>query len=376
MGGSNSGFCLRWLAGPAFLAAFLGLGCSADGATGGAGTPLQPGTMGTAGAAAIGPGTPAGDPTGTTALPTGSPPATGGNAGSAPSPMDALDASAPLTPPDATPTEPGEPCSGKPGAPGTNMRSVMNGTLNRTFLVHVPPTVDPNAPVPILFAHHGFTMTGQTMHDLTGFEAVADREGFVAVFPDGGGAAPWNVGTGICGVGAFVGGTEDDLGFVEKMLDDIAEDQCIDRTHVFLTGFSMGGYFANHVGCQKSDLVRAVAPHSGGTYAADCPGGPIPVLLLHGTGDALISPMCGTQARDLWVQRNGCSTDFDMVPVMGGHCERHKGCPEHGQVTLCLFDGMAHGWAGASQQGATGFYGGGQQFENATELVWKFFSEQ
>jgi polyhydroxybutyrate depolymerase len=304
---------------------------------------------------------------------------TDGVAGGSPSPTDTL-GEMPVDGSDEVPIEPALPppaaCTGMPGAPGTNTRTVMNGALNRTFIVHVPPGLDPNTPVPVLFAFHGFTMSGQVMHDLTAFTAIADREGFIAVFPDGGGAAPWNVGTGICGVGAVVGGTEDDLGFLEKMIDAVAADQCIDRERVFVTGFSMGGYFSNHVGCQKSGVVRAVAPASGGTYMGDCPGGPMPVLLLHGMGDALIAPLCGTQARDLWVQRNGCSTEFDSVPVMGGHCEQHRGCPPGGQVTLCLFDSMAHGWAGASQQGATGFYGGGTQFENATELVWKFFSEQ
>lgn len=316
---------------------------------------------------------------GTSGMPPASDPSLGGmaGAGAAPSPADTLgampgDAAGPM------PTDPAAPaaCAGMAGAPGTNARSVMNGTLNRTFLVHVPPTLDPNTPAPILFAFHGFTMTGQIMHDLTAFTTVADREGFIAVFPDGGGGAPWNVGTGICGVGAIVAGAEDDLGFLDKMVESVAADQCVDRERVFVTGFSMGGYFSNHVGCQKADSIRAIAPASGGTYAGDCAGGPLPVLLLHGTSDALISPMCGTQARDLWVVRNGCSTEFDMLPVTGGHCERHKGCPAGGQVTLCLFDGMAHGWAGASQQGPTAFYGGGTQFENATELVWKFFAEQ
>ncbi|MDH5673933.1 MAG: hypothetical protein OEZ06_17380 [Myxococcales bacterium] len=271
-----------------------------------------------------------------------------------------------------TPSPAGAPCTGKPGAPGTNSHSVMNGALNRTYIVHIPESLDPNAAAPVLFVHHGFTMSGQVMVDLTGFKGIADREGFIAVFPDGAGATPWNVGTGVCGVGGAVAGVEDDFGFVDKMLDAIEADHCVDRERVMTTGFSMGGYFSNHIGCQEGgSKIRAIAPHSGGTYSGDCSGAPLPVMLLHGTGDALITPDCGTGARDLWVQRNGCSSEFETRPVMGGHCEWHNGCPEGGQVVMCLFDGMAHAWAGAPQ----GLYGSGPAFDDASELIWDFFKQ-
>jgi polyhydroxybutyrate depolymerase len=275
------------------------------------------------------------------------------------------------------PSSSAEPCTGKSGAPGDSTRMVMNGTLNRRFIVHIPASADPNQPLPVLFVHHGFTMTGQIMKDITGFDAIADSERFIAVYPDGGSAAPWNVGTGICGVGGLVAGVEDDFAFVRKMLESIEADQCVDHGRVFTTGFSMGGYFSNHMGCQNGkSLVRAVAPHSGGTYPGTCPGAPLPVMIVHGTADGLITPNCGTGARDLWVQRNGCSTEFDMRPVMGGRCEWYKNCPAGGQVVYCAFEGMAHGWAGAPTTGANGFYGGGMQFQSASRLIWDFFKEQ
>jgi polyhydroxybutyrate depolymerase len=156
------------------------------------------------------------------------------------------------------------------------------------------------------------------------------------------------------------------------MVANFEADQCLDRQHVFVTGFSMGGYFSHNIGCQKGNsLVRAIAPHSGGTYPGDCPGAPLPVMILHGTGDALSTPDCGTGARDLWVQRNGCSSEFESRPVMGGHCEWYMGCPEHAQLVFCAFDNMAQGWAGG-----TGLYGGGTQYQSATQLVWDFFKQQ
>jgi polyhydroxybutyrate depolymerase len=273
-------------------------------------------------------------------------------------------------------------CSGKSGAPGLANRSVQVGGVTRTFERYIPATLDPNQPVSVVMAFHGFTMSGDIMRQLTNFSALADTENFVVVYPDGAGVDPWNVGTNVCGAGAFVSGTSDDIGFMKAMLDDIEAVQCIDRSRVFTTGFSMGGYFANHAGCTAPELTRAIAPHSGGTEGTptapidDCVKGPKPVIILHGTGDLLIDPNCGKAARDMWAKHNGCDATTDSVAVKGGHCEYSRNCPANGKVVLCLFDNMPHGWAGAANTGPTGLYGGGTQYEDATTLIWNFFKSQ
>src|SRR5262249_44991251 len=160
---------------------------------------------------------------------------------------------------------------------------------------YIPTTLNPNVPARVVFVHHGFTMSGEIMRTLTNYQALADQDGFVVAFPDGVGTT-WNAGTGVCGAGGFSSGTADDFGFVAAMLEDLAADQCIDRPHVFLTGFSMGGYFSNHIGCKRPDLVTAVAPHSGGGPPAGCVPGPKPVMIIHGTADPLITYTCGVQA--------------------------------------------------------------------------------
>lgn len=196
-------------------------------------------------------------------------------------------------------------CSGKPGAPGTTTR-MYNG---RAYIVHVPPNASANSALPVVFAFHGAGGQGSDM-----------------------------LGTGL----------------------DILGD--IDRERVFATGFSMGGYFSHHIGCQRGgSLVRAVAPHSGGTYAGQCPGAPVPVLVLHGDSDPLINVRCAEQARDLWVERNGCAEDVDVIDVMGGRCEWHRACPANGDVVLCTFDGLEHNWAFPPD------------YDHSSLLLWAFF---
>jgi polyhydroxybutyrate depolymerase len=268
-------------------------------------------------------------------------------------------------------------CSGKLGSPGETDRTIEVEGQSRRFIVHIPDDLDPSVPAPIVFVHHGFTMGGNVMIGLTGFAEVADREGFIAVFPYGEGTNPWNVGEDICGAGTVVNDrTTDDIAFVEAMIDDVNEDHCVDRDEVFLSGFSMGGYFANHVACEAGDMLRGAAAHSGGTYPGDCSGAPVPMMIIHGDADWLIAPRCGSEARDYWVERNGCSNDVDRVEVKGGYCEYSLGCDAGGDVVFCMFDGMLHGWAGAPTFGPGGFYSGGESYESATELIWGFFQDQ
>lgn len=259
----------------------------------------------------------------------------------------------------------GASCPATRGAAGDSDRSVEVGGKKRTFIVHVPPSLPAGEAVPVVFAFHGFTMSGKIMSELTAFGALADAEKFIAVFPDGDGATPWNVGKDICGAGTAVAGNADDFGFVEEMLKNVGADQCIDRERVYASGFSMGGYFMHHLACQRPDLVRAVAAHSGGTYKGDCKA-KIPVLMMHGTSDWLISESCGQEAHATWVTRNGCQTNVESTPVKGGTCERNVGCAA--DVAYCRFEKMSHGWAGHE-----GTYGGGVNYEDATKLAWEFF---
>jgi polyhydroxybutyrate depolymerase len=251
-------------------------------------------------------------------------------------------------------------CSGKPGAPGNTTRTYGD----RQYIVHIPPMVDPNAALPVMVVYHGAGGTGADMQQATGFDILADWSGVITVYPNGqAGNAPWNVGRNVCPPGNFVSTAADDVAYLDAMLGDIENDQCLDRGRVFVTGFSMGGYMSNQLGCQLGRArLRAIAPHSGGTYAGDCEGGALPVLLLHGDADSLINYRCGTQARDYWVDRNGCSPEYDTWDVTGGQCQFHRGCPRDAPVVLCTFYGMDHAWAYPPM------------YESSSLLIWSFFS--
>ncbi len=198
------------------------------------------------------------------------------------------------------------------------------------------------------------------------------------MFPDGQGgplsnAAPWNVGPGVCSstAGAPPNATGDDFAMIDAITADLAEDQCLDREHVYVTGFSMGGYFSHHAGCMRPD-IKGIAPHSGGAHdLTACPSVKKPVIMFHGTGDTLVPASCSDpRAASAWAQHNGCASTTTSRAVTGGTCERYDGCPAGGQVEVCTFTAMGHCWAGGAL--ASGVYAC-PAYESATQLAWQFF---
>lgn len=281
-------------------------------------------------------------------------------------------------------------CTNKPGSlRGKSAQMLMAARLARSFIYYAPVTLDANTPAPLVIVPHGYTMNAEQMFDVTGYAAIADREGFVVIFPNGqtGGIldGPWNVGAPDCSssLGLLPVARGDDQKFLDALVSFVDADQCLDTQHVYVTGFSMGGYFANETGCLRPE-VRAIAPHSGGSHdLSACASQHKPVLLMHFQEDGLIPYSCGTQARDRWVQRNGCSTEApEILAVEGGSCEYYKGCPADGQVAMCSFTlptgGMpnerypGHGWAGGSKLGM-GVSFAIPETASASELSWAFF---
>ena len=301
-----------------------------------------------------------------------------GAAGCGSTPAAIADLDAALPPADAVdaPVD-AAPCGLRTGQRGKTYRTVQAAGLARTYHVYLPEAADPRTPMPLIYVHHGYTMSGQAMFDLTEYAALADAEGIALAFPDGQGGpnssgAPWNVGADVCAstVGAPPVAPGDDFALLDAIADDVAEDQCLDRAHTYVTGFSMGGYFANHAGCMRDD-VRAIAPHSGGTHdLTGCAVTRKPVIVMHGSADTLVPASCGISAAAAWAARNGCATTTTSRSVQGGTCVRYDGCPAGGQVERCTFTAMGHCWAGGPL--SSGVYAC-PLYASATALAWEFF---
>jgi polyhydroxybutyrate depolymerase len=223
-------------------------------------------------------------------------------------------------------------------------------------------------PRPIVVLLHGGGMNGTDIVDVTGFRDLADRQGFVLVYPNGlhWPVRYWNVGPGY--------GDTDDVGFLDDVVAEVSPKVC--GAEVYASGFSNGAMMAQRWACQTSGRVDAVGVSSGPLMVDDCDGPPVPILAYHGKADTVV-PWKGGEGEGghtyvseedsmaIWRARNLC-TDADPVFSTDGDttCESWS-CAA--PTEICLIDGWAHQWPGgvhASQTDA-----------DATNAVWAFFQQ-
>lgn len=168
--------------------------------------------------------------------------------------------------------------------------TVRVGRLDRDYSFYVPATLPRAAPLVLVL--HGAGMKVAEIRSSTQyeFEGLADRNGFIVVYPEGF-QSTWND----CRKGLPLAARAekiDDLGFIRALIARFQGDYGIDRSQVFVMGFSNGGHFAYRLAVELTDEIAAVAvvaanfPTDDGS---DCraSGKPIPILIINGTSDPL-----------------------------------------------------------------------------------------
>lgn len=127
--------------------------------------------------------------------------------------------------------------------PGDHTRSIEVDNRTRTYLVHVPP--NPKKPTPVVPAFHGGGSNAQQMVRFCGLNEIADKHGFIVVYPSGSGrlknALTWNGGN-CCGYA--VKQKVDDVAFTRAVLDDLEKVVKVDAKRVYATGMSNGAIIA------------------------------------------------------------------------------------------------------------------------------------
>jgi len=273
--------------------------------------------------------------------------------------------------------KPPPPCStdtrSKISEPGDYTFSMVHGGLTRMYRVHVPSSYDAAKPAPVVFAFHGGggNMDYQASDENYGQISKSEREGFIAVFPNGyskfqsGKFATWNAGT-CCA--AARDANVDDVGFVRAIVDNLGHQLNIDRGRIFATGMSNGGMMAYRLACEMADTFKAIAPVAGPDGTTSCnPSRPISILHIHAKNDdhAQFGGGAGPKSQEKsmvtnfrsvpetvsrWVSRNGCSpTPKRVFEKPGVYCDAYSSCRGGVEVRLCVTDSGGHSWPGAAK---------------------------
>jgi len=283
--------------------------------------------------------------------------------------------------------------------PGDHTFTLKHGGRERSYIVHVPPNAA--QPAAVVISLHGGGGNAAAHQAYVRTDALADREGFVVVYPNGTGPTAaaklltWNAGT-CCGYAQAH--DVDDVGFVAALLDDLAARTPIDAKRVFATGMSNGAMMSYRLGAERPDRIAAIAPVAGAMVFAGAIRQPVPVLHIHSVDDprALYAggwgpPFPMTQQRVLhpaveatlarWAKANRCQGEPRAAePIHGtGAAASHTATPvawagcaaplRHWKLT-----GAGHVWPGGQPKTLTRILGPGTDVIDANEEIWRFFS--
>jgi polyhydroxybutyrate depolymerase len=309
--------------------------------------------------------------------------------------------------------------------------------FNRTFKYYIPTGFTNSTEVPLLFSFHGLGSSGLAQIDLTKFNALADAEGFIAVYPDSTALDPndsrwsgcmtannWTLpgltGSNIMWNCGDINGTPiaplqycagvDDVGFVADMVDFFEDNYAINASRIYSTGMSNGAMFSYFLAFNLTGVFAGIAPVTGpmdlnlGWNAANTtPLAPITVIAIRSPTDPIIPEagecsgppvnMCnnfGYSTPDTiayWREVNNTTTGpgttvWSDDDIDGSTITRYvySGGTNGTQVILFWEEGsvegynVGHTWPGGPQYEIAYYIGSVSNQIDGSAQIWKYFS--
>lgn len=251
------------------------------------------------------------------------------------------------------------PIQARASTAGLTTMTLVAGGVERMYYLHVPPTLDPSRPAPLVLAFHGGGGDAASFADRTRLSQMADRNGYIIAYPQGI-KNSWNT-QGEPAVGFASRNGIDDVGFARAMIGQISASYPVDPSRIFAVGMSAGGMMAYSLACDMPDQISAIAVVAGTMTDSTCAGvAGISLLHIHGTNDQNVPMMGGSgtmSARrasyppvmagvSLFEQRNQCSSaGATSNPASDTTCDT-RACAAGETVTLCTVAQGGHAWPG------------------------------
>lgn len=143
---------------------------------------------------------------------------------------------------------------------------------DRDGILYVPPTYEPDRPTALLVGLHG---AGHRANEQFGLlRETADRWNFVVVAPDSRGQT-WDL------YGA-------DVPFIDQALASVFDRAMVDRSRIWIEGFSDGASTALSLGLTNGDLFRKIVAFSPGYMTPNAHRGRPKIFVSHGTRDNVL----------------------------------------------------------------------------------------
>ena len=268
------------------------------------------------------------------------------------------------------------------------------GGRKRRYEVHLPSGYDPARVWAVVLNCHGGAGSAQSQRRTSRMDRVADREGFVVVYPEGTAALGrmYTFNAGRC-CGYARNHHVDDVAYIRALLDDLAAKVNVDRERIYSVGISNGAMLSYRLGAELSDRIAAIGAVAGNLAIDDPrPARPVPLIHIHGLKDPNVQYAggVGPNALDkvnhrsvadsisIWARLNGCGDkptqvdrQTDYVMEVFAPPEGRAGAP----VVLYTLPEGGHNWPGGVD--VTRYLGTGKLVEtfDASSVLWRFLSQ-
>jgi poly(hydroxyalkanoate) depolymerase family esterase len=276
----------------------------------------------------------------------------------------------------------------------------------RQYWLYVPASYAADKPVQLVVMLHGCTQDGPDIARGTRLNEWAERDGFIAVYPQQSASAQamkcWSWfnpqhQARDAGEPAIIAG----------ITREVMAKYRVDPARVFMAGVSAGAAMAGLVAAAYPELYAGLALHSGPEFRAATSvgealqvmkgGGPdpsvqgaaayqamaqrartMPVIVFHGASDAVVVPLNGEQAARQWLVTNdhtddGASNNSLQVDTVhaAGYARTIASGKGRARIEYWLIDGLGHAWSGGSPEGT---YTDASKLDATAEML-RFFKD-
>jgi len=277
--------------------------------------------------------------------------------------------------------------------------NLRTGKYQRHFILHIPEGYTVSRSYPLVVVLHGAFSTAREMEKWSGWSRLADREGFIVIYPEGigilGYLQHWNAGH-CCG--KAVEDDWKDVTFIGEAIDGMCRQYTVDERRIYMVGFSNGGMMAYRFAAERSTKLAAVASVSGaiGSRASPdqpewrlpAPESPVPVLIMHGALDDAV-PFDGGKRVDrvstreyrpvsdaavFWKTANHSVAGPVWKEAFGGMVTEESWMDADGrnEVRVYRILNWGHRWPGGPFTGVLPENHPLKDFD-AAQIIWRFF---
>ncbi len=266
--------------------------------------------------------------------------------------------------------------------------------LERNYLLHLPPVLKGDAPLPLVVALHGRGGSAEQFSRDDGFNRLADRDGVAVVYPNAI-DNEWEDGREKPGPPRDI----DDVGFLEALIDHLIITYNLNPARVYMTGSSNGAMMTYRFACERGDRLAAIAPVIGSIpemVAENCGVASVPALIINGDTDPLVpfdgghvgvgNEMAGRvlaiyDSAALVADANGCGALVEVGFIDARPLDRtavrvydYAGCDGAAQVVLYVIEGGGHHWPGSAGPELAALAGYKTREIDAYALAMDFFT--